>query len=80
MLHVTEEDVNLTATMVVVAETVIMDLQFTSDTLAVKAGAGKDVVETHRLTVWMTLVNCFKNRAELHTSNNTELVLLNHVF
>lgn len=80
MLHVTEEDVNLTATMVVVAETVIMDLQFTSNTLAVKARPGEDIVETHWLTVWVMLVICLQDRIKIHTSDNTELVLLNHVF
>ncbi len=44
MLHITEEDVNLTATMVVVAETIVMDLQFSSNTLAVKARSSKDIV------------------------------------
>ena len=80
MLHVTEEDINLTAPMVVVTETVVMDLQFTSNTLAVKARAGEDIIETHWLAVWVTLVLCFQDRIELHTSNNTELVLLYHVF
>ena len=56
MLHVTEEDVNLTATMVVIAETIVMNLQFTSNPLAVKARAGEDIVERHRLTIWVTLV------------------------
>ena len=51
MLHVTEEDVNLTATMVVVAETIVVDLQFTSNTLAVKARPNEDIVKSHRLTV-----------------------------
>ena len=51
VLHVTEEDVNLTATVVVVAETVIVDLQFTSNTLAVKARPNVDIVKSHRLTV-----------------------------
>lgn len=51
VLHVTKEDVNLTATMVVIAETVIVNLQFTSNTLAVKARAGEDIVERHRLAV-----------------------------
>ena len=80
MLHVTEEDVNLTATMVVIAETIIMDLQFTSNTLAVQARPGEDIVETHRLTVWVILVVCSQDRIKLHTANNTELVLLNYVF
>ena len=80
MLHVAEEDVNLTATMVVVAETVIMNLQFTSNTLAVKARPGEDIIETHRLTVWVVLVNWFQDRIKIQTSNNTELVLLNYVF
>lgn len=79
MLHVTKEDINLTAPMVVVAETVIMDLQFTSNTLAVKARAGEDIVETHWLTVWVMSVIPFQDRIELHTSNNAELVLLYHV-
>ena len=56
MLHVTEEDVNLTAPMVVIAETVVMNLQFTSDPLAVKAGTGEDIFERHWLTIWVTLV------------------------
>ena len=51
VLHVTEEDVNLTATMVVVAETIVMDLQFTGNTLAVKARPNEDIVKSHRLTV-----------------------------
>ena len=51
VLHVTEEDVNLTATMIVVAETIIVDLQFTSNTLAVKARPNEDVVQSPRLTV-----------------------------
>ena len=51
VLHVTEEDVNLTATMVVVAETIVVDLQFTSNTLAVKARPNEDIVKSHRLTV-----------------------------
>ena len=44
MLHIAEEDVNLTATMVVVAETIVMDLQLSSNTLAVKARSSKDIV------------------------------------
>lgn len=56
VLHVTEEYVDLTATMVVVAETIIMDLQFASNTLAVKARSGEDIVESHWLTIWMVLV------------------------
>lgn len=51
VLHVTEEDVNLTATVVVVAETIVMDLQFTSNTLAVKTRPNVDIVKSHRLTV-----------------------------
>ena len=51
VLHVTEEDVNLTATMVVVAETIVVDLQFSSNTLAVKARPNEDIVKSHRLTV-----------------------------
>lgn len=71
MLHVTEEDVNLAAAMVVVAETVIMDLQFTSNTLAVQARPSEDIVETHWLTVWVKLVIYYQDRVKLHTSNNT---------
>ena len=51
VLHVTEEDVNLTAAMVVVAETVVVDFQFTSNTLAVKARPNVDIVKSHGLTV-----------------------------
>ena len=51
VLHVTEEHVNLTATMVVVAETIVVDLQFTSNTLAVKARPDEDIVKCHWLTV-----------------------------
>ena len=51
VLHVTEEDVNLTATMVVVAKTIVMDLQLASNTLAVKARPDEDIVESHWLTV-----------------------------
>ena len=51
MLHVTEENVDLTATMVVVAETIVVYLQFTGNTLSVKARAGEDIVETHWLTI-----------------------------
>ena len=80
MLHVTEEDVNLTATMVVVAETIVMDLQFASNTLAVKARSGEDIVESYWLTVWMALVISLQDGMKRHTSNNTEFVLLNHVF
>ncbi len=80
MLHVTEKDVNLTATMVVVAETIIMNLQFTSNTLAVKTRPSEDIIESNWLTVWVMLVVCFHERMRLHTSNNTELVLLDHVF
>lgn len=56
MLHVTEEDVDLTATMVVIAETIVMYFQFSGNPLAIKARAGEDIVERHRLTVWATLV------------------------
>lgn len=80
VLHVTEEDVDLTATMVVVAETIIMDLQFASNTLAVKARSDEDIVESHWLTIWMVLVTSFQDKIKLHTSNNTKLVLLNHIF
>ena len=55
MLHVTEEDVNLTATMVVVAETIIMNLQFTSNTFAVKTRPSEDIIKSHWLTVWVML-------------------------
>ena len=79
VLHVTEEDVNLTATMVVVAETIIMDLQFASDTLAVKARPNEDIVESHWLTTWMVLVISLQDGTKLHTSNNAELILLNDV-
>ena len=51
MLHVTEEYVDLTATMIVVAETVVMDLQFASDALAVKPRPSEDIVESHWLAV-----------------------------
>ena len=80
MLHVTEEDVNLTATMVVIAETIVMNLQFTSDTLAVKTRPSEDIIESHWLTVWVMLVICCQKRMRLHTSNNTEFVLLDHIF
>ena len=56
MLHVAEEYVNLAATMVVVAKTIVMDLQFASDAFAIKARTGEDIVEIHWLTVWMMLV------------------------
>lgn len=80
MLHVTEENVNLTATMIVIAETIVMDLQFTSNALAVKTRPGEDIVETYWLTIWATLAACFQDRIDLPTSNNTELILLDHVF
>ena len=51
VLHVTEEDVNLTATMVMISESIVMDLQFASNTLAVKARPDKDIVESHRFTI-----------------------------
>ena len=80
MLHVTEEDINLAATMVVVAETVVMDLKFTSNALAVQARPGEDVIKAYWLTVWGKSAICFQDGIGSHTSNNTELVLLNHVF
>ena len=51
VLHVTEEDVNLTATMVMISESIVMDLQFASNTLAVEARPDKDIVESHRFTI-----------------------------
>ena len=80
MLYVTKEDVNLTATMVVVAETIVMNFQFASNTLAIKARPGEDIVESNWLTVWMMLAVFFLNGIRLRTSNDTELVLLDHVF
>lgn len=56
VLHVTEEDVDLTAAMVVVAETIIMDLQFARNTLAVEARSDEDIVKSNWLTIWMVLV------------------------
>ena len=80
MLHVAEENVNLAATMVVVAKTIVMDLQLASDALAVKARPSEDIVEIHWLTVWMMLEIRFEHGTKSLTSNNTELVLFNHVF
>lgn len=51
MLHVTEQDVDLTATMVVVAKTIIVDLQFASNTLAIKTRPSEDIIETYWLTI-----------------------------
>jgi hypothetical protein len=50
VLNVAEEDINCTAAVIAVAETVLVDLGFTSDTLAVEAWADKDVVEVLGLT------------------------------
>ena len=80
MLHVTKQDVNLTATVVVVAKTIIVDLQFTSYTLAIEAGASVDIVKSDWLTIWGMLVSRFQANTISHTSNDTELVLLNYVF
>ena len=71
MLHITEEDIDLTASMVVVAETIVVNLQFPSNTLPIKSRSGENIVESGWLAIWMMLVLPSQMTFKLHTSNNT---------
>lgn len=52
MLNVAKKHVNLAATMIRVAKTILVDLYFTSDSLTIQTWSNKDVVEIDRFSAW----------------------------
>lgn len=56
MLHITEENIDLTAAVIGVSKTILMDFHFAGNTLSIKRRSNKDILKIRRLATCVSLV------------------------
>ena len=79
VLDVAEKYVDLAASMVRVAQTVLMNLYFSCNAFTIKSRSNEDVVKVHRLSTYIKLAMETSIWVWTLTSNYVELILLNYV-